>query len=800
MYAATDLETQSVEIPRREKTSTTVKALAASAVVLSAAVVYMAVGTAQAGNLQAFTMAQRAAVSAPVAPVMGMPGMMQPSFNMMHRQLSAQNFAYSKVSSHNREARNQQAKTHAMKPVASTVAPPATITETEMAAMARAANEERGLSMDGVTAANSGHLGLPLGAAEIGAVLWGKDMTYYAKDPTWINRDRFILSAGHGSMFIYSWLNLAGYDLPINELKNFRQHHSMTPGHPEFPNSEHTTPGIESTTGPLGQGVSNAVGMAAAEKMAAATYNTPDHKIIDNHIFALAGDGCLQEGVAFEAAAFAAHEKLDNLIVLYDANDVTLDKMAEFTQSEDVITRYKAMGWDAVVVDGHDMQAVHEAIDHAKNDNNGKPKLIMCRTIIGKGIDEVAGTNAAHGEAGVKFTDESRAKLGLPDEKFYVSPETRDFFKARESELKKVYDDWQGTFSAWKAANPALATQLNDAVTRKVPSVAEMFAQIPARDPEVNEATRVSGSTALNDIAKIFPDVISGSADLHGSNKNYIKGGGDFGGEPQLGKDYTGRNVYYGIREHAMGAIMNGFAYYGLNRPSGATFLVFADYMRSPVRVAALAELPVSYIWTHDSIGVGEDGPTHQPIEQVSSLRLIPNLDVIRPADPEETVGAYVATMEKVNGPTALILTRQNVPYLKSASVDERRNGVIKGGYVLKKEEGELKTILMASGSEVSIAMDAAAQLGPGTRVVSMPCMERFDRQSDAYKSEVLPASCRQRVAIEAGATSMWYKYVGLDGKVIGVDRFGFSAPGDIVFKELGFTADNLVATAKALA
>jgi len=767
-YGTRDLETQLLSV-KKEKSSSLLKALMASAVVLSCTVAFVAIRNSQAGELQS-TMTR---VSAPV-----------------------QRFSMAGV----RPARKEMKVAATTKRhVASTMAPPAAITETELAALTKAANEERGLAMDGVTAANSGHLGLPLGAAEIGAVLWGKSMTYNPKDPKWINRDRFILSAGHGSMFIYSWLNLAGYDLPIDELKQFRQHHSMTPGHPEFPNSEHTTPGIESTTGPLGQGVSNAVGMAAAEKMAAATYNTDKHTIIDNHIFALAGDGCLQEGVAFEAAAFAAHEKLDNLIVLYDANDVTLDKMAEFTQSEDVIQRYKAMGWDAVVVDGHDLEAVNAAIEHAKADNNGKPKLLMCRTVIGKGIDEVAGTNAAHGEAGVKFTDESRAKLGLPDEKFYVSPETREFFTKRTDELKKVYDDWQATYAEWKSENSALAQQLEDAVARKTPTVEEMFAQIPARDPEVAEATRISGSTALNDIAKIFPDVISGSADLHGSNKNYISGGGDFGGEPALGKAYTGRNVYYGIREHAMGAIMNGFAYYGLNRASGATFLVFADYMRSPVRVAALAELPVSYIWTHDSIGVGEDGPTHQPIEQVSSLRLIPNLDVMRPADPEETVGAYVGTMERQNGPTALILTRQNVPNLKEIPVETRRMGTIKGGYVAKKETGDLKTILIASGSELSIAMDAAKSMGDGVRVVSMPCMERFDRQSAEYKEEVLPTGCRQRVAIEAGASGMWYKYVGLDGKVIGVDRFGFSAPGDIVFKELGFTTENVVATAKAL-
>eukprot|EP00968_Pinguiococcus_pyrenoidosus_P022284 scaffold3115_cov234-Pinguiococcus_pyrenoidosus.AAC.5 len=652
--------------------------------------------------------------------------------------------------------------------------------------------------MDAIAQAKSGHLGLPLGAAEIGAVLFGEQMQFNPEDPQWINRDRFVLSAGHGSMFLYSWLHMSGYDLPHEELSKFRQLDSMTPGHPEFPSSHHNTPGVESTTGPLGQGISNAAGMAAAAKMAGALFNTEEHTIFDHSVIALCGDGCLQEGCSAEAAAFAAHEKLDNLIYIFDSNDVTLDKMADFTQSEDVAKRFEAYGWDVVTIDGHDLTAVSKAVEDAKANKNGKPKFIICKTIIGKGIDAVAGTNAAHGEAGVEYVDEARAALGLPTEKYYVSSETREFFETRKAGLKANYDEWQKTYAAWKEANPEKAATLQDGIDMKMPSVDELFAAIPEFTPGAAMATRASGSDVLQGIAKAVPLYVSGSADLHGSNKNYIKGGGDFGNPdapPGSGKSYAGRNLYYGIREHAMGSILNGFAYYGLFRASGATFLVFVDYLRAPLRVAALSELPVGYILTHDSIGVGEDGPTHQPVETVSGLRVMPNLDVIRPCDGEETAGAFVASIERMDGPTALILTRQNVPDVDSVPASERRQGVLKGGYVLKKETEDLSTVIIATGSEVQHALKAAEELGGGVRVVSMPCMERFERQSDEYKAEVLPKGVKT-IAMEAGVSGLWYKYAD---KVVGVDKFGMSAPGDTVMEKYGMTAANLVEEIKSM-
>jgi len=653
--------------------------------------------------------------------------------------------------------------------------------------LATAAREARGLAMDSIAAAHSGHMGLPLGCAEVGAVLYGSQMMYNPKDPTWINRDRFILSAGHGSMFLYSWLHLAGFDLPLEEVKNFRQHHSMTPGHPEFPNSEHNTPGIESTTGPLGQGVSNAVGLAASEKMAAAIYNTEDHQIFDHHIFALGGDGCLQEGISSEAACFAAHEKLDNLIVLYDANEVTLDKMAEYTQSEDVIKRYEAYGWETYEIDGHDLDAVEATIAAAKASNNGKPKFIKCNTIIGKGMEETEGTNAAHGEAGVPYVDKAKKNIGLPEgEKWYVSQETRDFFKSVQEKNMKEYDAWQQTYAAWKAANPALAKQLEDAVADNVMPAEEMLKAIPEMKSGP-EATRVSQNKVIQQISKLVPHYVSGSADLHGSTRNYINGGGNFGSG--FDKSYAGKNLYFGIREHAMGAIMNGFAYHGLFKISGSTFLVFVDYLRATCRVAALAELNrVSYILTHGSIGVGEDGPTHQPVETVSGLRVIPNLDVFRPADAEETVASMVHSVTRKEGPVALIYSRQNIKQNDALDYMTRREGAMKGAYIAKKETADLDLIIIATGSEVPHALDAAKDL-PGARVVSMPCMELYERQSDEYKESVLPSSCTKRIAMEAGVSGLWYKYAS---KVVGVDRFGFSAPGDIVMKELGMTAENL--------
>jgi len=588
-------------------------------------------------------------------------------------------------------------------------------------------------------------------------------------------------------MFIYSWLNLAGYDLPMDEVKNFRQHHSMTPGHPEFPNSEHNTPGIECTTGPLGQGVANAVGFAASEKMAAARYNTEDHTIFDHHIFALAGDGCFQEGVSAEAAAFAAHEKLDNLIVMYDANEVTLDKMAEYTQSEDILKRYEAYGWEVYDIDGHDLDAVDEAISAAKSSNNGKPKFIKCNTIIGKGMEETEGTNAAHGEAGVPYVDNAKKNIGLPEsEKWYVSEGTRDFFKGVQESNTAKYDEWQKTYDAWAEANPDMAKELTDAIEDNVPSAEEMIATIPETNASA-EATRVSGAKAIQEISKIVPQYVSGSADLHGSCRNYIEDGGNFGAG--FDKTYAGKNLYFGIREHAMGSILNGFAYHGIFKVSGSTFAVFVDYFRPTIRVAALAELNrVSYVLTHDSIGVGEDGPTHQPVETVSGLRVFPNLDVYRPGDAEETVAAFVSSVTRKDGPTALIFSRQNMDQNDAMPAMERREGALKGGYVAKKEEEDLDLIIMATGSELQHALKAAADL-PGARVVSVPCMEAFERQSDDYKESVLPPSCTKRIAIEAGVTGLWYKYAS---KVVGVDRFGFSAPGDIVMEELGMTAENL--------
>ena len=536
--------------------------------------------------------------------------------------------------------------------------------------------------------------------------------------------------------------------------------------------------------------VSNAVGHAASAKMAAARFNTEEHEIFNHHIFALAGDGCFQEGVSAEAACFAAHEKLDNLIVLYDSNEVTLDKMAEYTQSEDIMKRYDAYGWETYEIDGHDLDVVEATIAAAKASNNGKPKFIKCNTIIGKGMEETEGTNAAHGEAGVPYVDKAKKNIGLPEgEKWFVSEGTRSFFDDVQAKNKATYDAWQETYAAWKAANPELAKTLEDAVADNVPSAEEMIATIPETGAEKAEATRVSGIFAINEVSKLVPQYVSGSADLHGSTRNYITDGGNFGAG--FDKSYAGKNLYFGIREHAMGAILNGFAYHGIFKASGSTFAVFVDYLRPTIRVASLAELNrVSYILTHDSIGVGEDGPTHQPVETVSGLRVFPNLDVYRPADAEETVAAYVSSVTRKEGPTALILSRQNLEQNTAMSAADRRAGALKGGYVAKKEEGDLDLIIIATGSEVQHALAAAADM-PGARVVSMPCVEAYERQSEEYKESVLPSTCTKRIAMEAGVSGLWYKYAS---KVVGVDRFGFSAPGDIVMKELGMTAENLKA------
>ncbi|GHC60997.1 transketolase [Roseibacillus persicicus] len=649
----------------------------------------------------------------------------------------------------------------------------------------KAAAEARGLAIDAVHACSSGHLGLPLGCAEIGSVLFSESLNFNPAAPKWLNRDRFILSAGHGSMFIYSWLHLAGYDLSLEELKNFRKLHSKTPGHPE--NFE--TVGVEATTGPLGQGVGNAVGYALSAKRAAAKFNTADHTIFDNHVVALAGDGCLQEGVAQEAIAFAGHNELDNLILIYDSNDVTLDAMAKVTQGWDTEAYFKSLNWNASTIDGHDLSAVAAALETAKNTKNGKPTVIIAKTEIGRGIPEVAGTAKGHGEGGANFAESARAGLGLPAETFYVSDEVKAHFAAKAEEKKAAFDAWQATYDAWTAANPELAKELQDCVSGAIPS--DLRDTIPAFGDDYADATRGAGGVVINEVSKLVPSLLTGSADLYGSTKNYIKDAGDYSAETPEGK-----NIWFGIREHAMGAICNGIAYDGLFRASGATFLVFADYLRPSIRLAGLAKLPVIYIFTHDSVGVGEDGPTHQPVETVSGLRVIPNLDVIRPGDPEEVAGAWASAMLRTDGPTALILSRQKVVTQKQIDVTARREGTSRGAYIAKKEEGALEAIVIATGSELQHAIKAADGK-PGVRVVSMPCMERFDRQGCDYKEEILPKACTKRIAIEAGVSGLWHKYVGCDGEIIAIDRFGISAPGDTVFSELGITVE---AIEKALA
>lgn len=649
-------------------------------------------------------------------------------------------------------------------------------------ALARVAAEARGLAIDGVHACSSGHLGLPLGCADMGAVLFGESLSFNPAAPKWLNRDRFILSAGHGSMFIYSWLHLSGFAVTLEDVKSFRKLHSITPGHPEYDE----TPGVEATTGPLGQGVGNAVGYALSGKRAAARFNTAEHTLFDNHIVALAGDGCLQEGVAQESIAFAGHNQLDNLILIYDSNDVTLDAMADVTQGWDTEKYFQSLGWDAVTIDGHDLAAFASAFSTAKSNDNGKPTVIIAKTEIGRGIPEVAGTAKGHGESGANFAESARAGLGLPAGSYHVSEETRAYFAEQTEKRTAAFTEWQATYEAWTAANPELAAELTSGVSKAVPT--DLSEQIPEFAADYADATRGAGGVVINAVAKAMPNFITGSADLYGSTKNYLKDQGDYSAA-----NPTGRNIWFGIREHAMGAICNGIAYDGLVRASGATFLVFADYLRPAIRLAGLAKLPVTYIFTHDSVGVGEDGPTHQPVETVSGLRVIPNLDVIRPGDPEEVAGAWIAAMQRTDGPTALILSRQKVLTLSQVSAETRRVGVRKGAYVLRKEEGALECIIMATGSEVEAALEAADQIGAGARVVSAPCLERFDRQSAEYREEVLPAACRKRVAIEAGVSGLWHKYTGLDGAVVGIDRFGISAPGDVVLDTLGMNAETIV-------
>lgn len=652
-----------------------------------------------------------------------------------------------------------------------------------------AANQARGLAIDAVHTCSSGHLGLPLGAAEIGASLFSTGLNFDPKNPKWPNRDRFILSAGHGSMFLYSWLHLSGYDLPLEELKAFRVLHSKTPGHPEY----EETPGVEATTGPLGQGVGNAVGYALSGKKLASHYNTEDHRLFDYHVFALMGDGCFQEGVAREAISFAGHNKLDNLILIYDYNEVTLDAMADQSQSEDTTAFFMAQGFEVFDIDGHSLEAIDNAINQAKANDNGKPKIILSRTTIAKGIPEVEGTAGGHGEGGAKFADAAKKGLGLPEESFYVSDEVKNYFENLSAERSKNKADWDATFAQWGAANPELLKTLNESnKAYSFDALSDMIPEFTADNS--NGASRASGGVVYNALANNVSNIITGSADLFGSTKNYLKDGGDFSPE-----NPDGRNIWFGIREHGMGAICNGIAYDGYFRISGATFAVFADYLRPSIRLASLSGLPVSYIFTHDSVGVGEDGPTHQPVETVSGLRVIPNLDVIRPGDAEEVAGAFSAALSRSDGPTALILSRQNIQTESKLTAKERRSGVQHGGYIAHKETTDLQLILLATGSELPIAIKAARELGPFVRVVSMPCFERFERQSTEYKERILPNACRSRIAIEAGVSNTWGTYLGLDGKAVCIDRFGLSAPGNTAMNELGISLENLKSIASDL-
>jgi transketolase len=654
--------------------------------------------------------------------------------------------------------------------------------------LAAAANIARGLAMDAVQSCASGHLGLPLGAAEIGAVLYGELLRHDPADPAWINRDRFLLSAGHGSMFLYAWLHLCGYPLSLDEIKRFRQWGSKTPGHPEFGH----TPGVEATTGPLGQGVGNAVGQAVAAKMLAARFNTAEHAIFDHTIWALAGDGCMQEGVASEAAAMAGHFKLDNLILIYDSNYVTLDAMAVKSQSEDTAKRFEAYGYEVLHLDkGNDLVEVYDVLARARASKSGKPRFVLAHTLIGKGIPEVAGTQKAHGEAGAKFVDQARRGLGLPEEKFWVSGEVKTFFAERRKVLAATHACGERPSPPGARRIPTCRGSSTMPTRCAFPAIYRSRFRSFAADAKL--ATRKASETVLQVVAAEVPYLMGASADLYGSTFNYIAASTDWD-EAHAG----GRNIRIGIREHGMGAILNGIAYHGGVRPSGATFMVFADYMRPSIRLAALARLPVIYVFTHDSVGVGEDGPTHQPIETLMGLRAMVGLDVIRPADPEETAGAWLAAIEHTEGPTVLALTRQAVPVLPGAA-SAKREGVLRGGYVLVRESAPLDTILIGTGSELQHAVAAARELGPSTRVVSLPCFSRFERQPPDYQEAVLPSACDRRISIEAGVTFGWRAFVGGRGRMLGIDRYGASAPGNVVMEAFGMTQAAVVAAARAL-
>lgn len=651
-------------------------------------------------------------------------------------------------------------------------------------------NTIRTLSMDGVQKANSGHPGTPMALAPLAYLLWTRHMHYNPQNPAWINRDRFILSAGHASMLLYSMLYLSGYDLPLEQLKNFRQWHSHTPGHPEYGH----TPGVETTTGPLGQGFANGIGMAIAERFQANRYNRPDHTLLDHYIYAIASDGDLMEGVASEAASIAGHLKLGQLIYFYDDNHITIEGDTALAFNEDVGRRFEGYHWHVRhVTDGNDLEALDLAIRAAKAETE-RPSLIIMRTHIAYGSPNKQDTAEAHGSAlGEQEILLTKKNLGWPSEEpFFVPQEALAYFRQAVERGAKLEQEWQERYNAYAADYPELAVQWQRELKGELP--AGWDSDLPTFKAGESLATRVSAGKTLNALAPKLPNLIGGSADLAPSTNTLMKGYGNFG------PDEIGRNMHFGIREHAMGSIMNGMSLYGGVIPFGATFLIFSEYMRPPIRLASLIGIKTIYVYTHDSIGLGEDGPTHQPIEQLAALRAIPGLTVIRPGDANEVVEAWRVAITH-HGPVALALTRQNVPTLDRTELASASNAA-KGAYVLLDSETAPRLILLASGSELSLAVEAAKKLhleGIAVRVVSIPSWELFEEQSAEYKEAVLPKSVTARIAIEAASPFGWERYTGPQGTTVTIDHFGASAPAKVLFQQFGFTVDNIIEKSKAL-
>ncbi len=653
------------------------------------------------------------------------------------------------------------------------------------------ANTIRGLSVDGVAAANSGHPGMPLGMADVCAVLWSEHMNFNPKNPKWLNRDRFILSAGHGSMLIYSLLHLYGYDLSMDDLKAFRQWGSKTPGHPE----NFVTAGVETTTGPLGQGVANAVGFALAEASLAARYNREGSEIIDHYTYVVAGDGCLQEGISHEACSFAGHNKLGKLIMLYDSNNITIDGPTHISFTEDTRKRFEAYGWQVLEIDGHDYDQINTAIAEAKKEKS-KPSIIICKTIIGFGSPNRAGTSKAHGEPfPAEEIELMKEKLGLPkDKSFFIPNEISDLRAKTQEKGESLENKWNELWENYKNKNQEAAKELENSIKGEISKEA---LDIPQFGSEKAIATRSASGTVLNHIAKYIPQLMGGSADLTPSNNTLPAGEESFSPE-----NPKGRYIRYGVREHGMAAIMNGMALHGGVLPYSGTFFVFSDYMRPAMRMSALMEQQVVYVLTHDSIGLGEDGPTHQPEAHLWAYRMIPNMTVIRPMDANETAEAWKSALKNKKGPTCLVLTRQGLPVYDRAGLEwAKSEEAQKGGYVLC-EDKDFEAIIIATGSEVELAVEAKTKLneqGVKVRIVSMPSTNIFDEQPQEYKESVLPKNILKRVAVEAGVTLGWYKYVGLEGRVIGLDRFGASAPYKTLYKEFGITTDAIVEAVNSL-